>query len=96
MLLLGLASFFRWMDKPICGSCGTKTEAIGPLQPTSEDQRWHAAKVEGFKCPKCGKDERFPRYNHPGKLLGRVNMFLPNMFLPIHSHALEMSLTPVH
>ena len=67
-----LAKFFRWMDKPLCGNCGTKTEAIGPVQPTAEDRRWHAGRVEGFKCPKCGKDERFPRYNHPGKLLGKV------------------------
>ena len=28
--------------------------------------------VEVYRCPNCGKDERFPRYNHPQKLLGNI------------------------
>ncbi|XP_078344615.1 peptide-N(4)-(N-acetyl-beta-glucosaminyl)asparagine amidase-like isoform X2 [Oculina patagonica] len=68
-VLRWFGSFFHWKDKPVCADCGTKTEAIGPVQPTTEDRRWHAGRVEGYKCPKCGKDERYPRYNHPGKLL---------------------------
>ena len=70
--------FFSWKDKPFCGNCGTKTEAIGPVQPTAEDRRWHAGIVEGYKCPKCRKHERYPRYNHPGKLLGKENMIKAN------------------
>jgi len=66
-------TFFHWLDKPICANCGTKTVATGPVQPTAEDLRWEAGRVEGFKCPKCGKDERFPRYNHPRKLLGKLS-----------------------
>jgi len=69
--------FFHWLDKPICANCGTKTVATGPVQPTAEDRRWLAGRVEGFKCPKCGKNERFPRYNHPGKLLGKLSCSTP-------------------
>ncbi|KAL9958983.1 hypothetical protein ACROYT_G036063 [Oculina patagonica] len=88
------AKFFSWMDKPLCGNCGTKTEAIGPVQPTAEDRRWHAGRVEGFKCPKCGKDERFPRYNHPGKLLetrcGRCGEFANCKALILRSMGFEV------
>lgn len=62
-------SFFHWLDKPKCSRCGTVTKNIGPLPPTVEERRWLAGHVEGYKCPNCGADERFPRYNHPGKLL---------------------------
>ena len=72
-IFVNSAKFFHWLDKPICANCGTKTVATGPVQPTAEDLRWEAGRVEGFKCPKCGKDERFPRYNHPGKLLGKLS-----------------------
>ena len=70
------AKFFHWLDKPVCANCGTKTVATGPVQPTADDLKWHAGRVEGFKCPKCGKYERFPRYNHPGKLLGKLYLFI--------------------
>ena len=76
-MFVNSGTFFHWLDKPICANCGTKTVAIGPVQPTSEDLRWEAGRVEGFKCPKCGKDERFPRYNHPRKLLGKLSCPTP-------------------
>lgn len=86
--------FFHWLDKPICANCGTKTVAIGPVQPTSEDLRWEAGRVEGFKCPKCGKDERFPRYNHPRKLLetrrGRCGEFANCKALVLRSMGFEV------
>lgn len=31
---------------------------------------WGAGNVESYKCVYCGKVTRFPRYNHPAKLLG--------------------------
>lgn len=68
-ILAWFASFFHWMDKPTCTDCGTKTESNGLTQPTDEERRWEVGRVEAYKCPNCGKDERFPRYNHPGKLL---------------------------
>ena len=64
-------TFFHWVDKPICTDCGTMTESNGGAHPTEEERRWLAGRVELYKCPNCGKDERFPRYNHPRKLLGK-------------------------
>ncbi|XP_068689230.1 peptide-N(4)-(N-acetyl-beta-glucosaminyl)asparagine amidase-like [Montipora foliosa] len=68
-ILAWFGSFFHWMDKPVCSNCGTKTESNGSTQPTEEERRWEVGRVEAFKCPNCGKDERFPRFNHPEKLL---------------------------
>ena len=60
----------------MCSNCGTKTESNGSTQPTEEERRWEVGRVEACKCPNCGKDERFPRYNHPGKLLGKLQDIL--------------------
>ena len=46
------------------------------MPPTAEERKWLVGGVEGYKCPKCGKDERYPRYNHPGKLLGKLYLHL--------------------
>ena len=46
------------------------TFAIGVVQPTPEEAFWGAGNVESYKCQNCGKKTRFPRYNHPAKLLG--------------------------
>jgi len=67
-------TFFHWKDKPVCADCGTKTECTGLAQPTDEERRWEAGRVEAYKCPNCGKDERYPRYNHPEKLLGNTTV----------------------
>ena len=64
-------TFFHWVDKPVCADCGTMTESNGGAYPTEEERQWLAGRVELYKCPNCGKDERFPRYNHPRKLLGK-------------------------
>eukprot|EP00057_Strongylocentrotus_purpuratus_P002203 XP_003724039.1 PREDICTED: peptide-N(4)-(N-acetyl-beta-glucosaminyl)asparagine amidase [Strongylocentrotus purpuratus] len=61
--------FFRWMNSPNCSSCGGKTRGVGNLPPTTEDRRWGAGQVEGYTCQTCNTMERFPRYNHPEKLL---------------------------
>lgn len=58
------------MDKPSCPSCGSLTFAIGVVPPTPEEMAWGAGNVESYKCVYCGKVTRFPRYNHPAKLLG--------------------------
>ena len=40
------------------------------IPPTPEEQAWGAGRVEVYRCRSCGHgDVRFPRYNHPGKLL---------------------------
>ena len=37
--------------------------------PTEEELRYGAHRVEAYECGSCGQTTRFPRYNHPGKLL---------------------------
>jgi len=41
----------------------------GAAPPTEEDLRYGAHRVEAYDCRSCGRTTRFPRYNHPGKLL---------------------------
>lgn len=74
MLLLELLKwfklrFFKWMDSPRCDICGGTTRSIGMVEPTAEERRWEAGRVEGYACTSCNRNVRFPRYNHPGKLL---------------------------
>ena len=71
-LNLILGSFFKWVDKPTCPSCGSLTFPVGVVPPTPEEMSWGAGKVESYKCQYCGKVTRFPRYNHPAKLLGKT------------------------
>lgn len=59
------------MDKPSCPSCGSLTFPIGVIPPTPEEARWGAGNVESYKCQNCMRTIRFPRYNHPAKLLGK-------------------------
>ena len=68
-----VSGFFQWMDKPKCGRCNVEGQTCGYLPPLEDEERWGAARVEGYICPRCGQDMRFPRYNHPGKLLGKLN-----------------------
>lgn len=39
------------------------------LQPTADELRWEAPRVEAHHCKSCGTVGRFPRYNSPAKLL---------------------------
>lgn len=93
-ILAWFASFFHWMDKPVCTDCGTKTESNGQVPPTNEERRWQGGRVEGYKCPNCGKDERFPRYKHPEKLLetrcGRCGEFANCKALILRSMGFEV------
>ncbi|XP_078701033.1 peptide-N(4)-(N-acetyl-beta-glucosaminyl)asparagine amidase-like isoform X1 [Branchiostoma floridae x Branchiostoma belcheri] len=61
--------FFKWVDKAPCERCGGKTTAAGMAAPTPSEERWQAGRVELYHCTACGTTTRFPRYNHPGKLL---------------------------
>ncbi|XP_039273404.2 peptide-N(4)-(N-acetyl-beta-glucosaminyl)asparagine amidase-like [Styela clava] len=62
--------FFTWTDAPSCPTCfNGKSVSIGMLSPTSEEKRWGAGRVEGYRCTQCNDTLRFPRYNHPEKLL---------------------------
>ena len=39
------------------------------MAPSSEDLKWLAYNVEVYECPSCSKILKYPRYNHPEKLL---------------------------
>mmetsp|Transcript_4245 Transcript_4245/g.10277 ORF Transcript_4245/g.10277 Transcript_4245/m.10277 type:complete len:398 (-) Transcript_4245:704-1897(-) len=61
--------FFKWVNSPPCDFCGSPTQIAGMVQPSSEDLRHGASRVELHRCKTCGRGTRFPRYNDPGKLL---------------------------
>ena len=48
------------------------TQCTGGCAPNDEDKRWGAGTIENYTCQSCSKNYRFPRYNHPQKLLGRL------------------------
>lgn len=57
------------MDAPPCDSCGATPTSMGMADPSADDLRWGASRVENYKCERCQKFIRFPRYNSPEKLL---------------------------
>ncbi|KAH3760725.1 peptide N-glycanase [Pelomyxa schiedti] len=61
--------FFSWVDQPPCDRCGGKTTAAGMGQPSQAEMQGMAGRVELYRCSTCQVITRFPRYNHPGKLL---------------------------
>ena len=66
------ADFFRWCDKPECDFCHSPPAQMnnaGMAYPSDEERVWRAGSVEVYSCSLCGSITRFPRYNHPGKLL---------------------------
>eukprot|EP00397_Hematodinium_sp_SG-2012_P010164 GEMP01010272.1.p1 GENE.GEMP01010272.1~~GEMP01010272.1.p1 ORF type:complete len:859 (+),score=185.84 GEMP01010272.1:231-2807(+) len=65
--------FFSWMDAPACPRCPSKTAVVhltveSPSE-KSEEYYWDAHRIETVACRGCGDVLRFPRYNHPLKLL---------------------------
>ncbi|XP_076443341.1 peptide-N(4)-(N-acetyl-beta-glucosaminyl)asparagine amidase-like [Babylonia areolata] len=62
-------SFFQWVDSLPCDRCGGSTHHAGSTNPTPAERIWGGARVETHRCDTCGEMTRFPRYNHPGKLL---------------------------
>ena len=50
-----------------CGGTSTRSEGMG--QPSPEDLRHGAARVELHRCTACNMTTRFPRYNDVAKLL---------------------------
>ncbi len=63
------AHFFKWTNAVPCARCGGKTACVGRSGPTAEERAGLAGTVEVYKCNVCGSHTRFPRYNHPRKLL---------------------------
>eukprot|EP01083_Nonionella_stella_P208875 757684_1 len=68
-LLSWFKGYFRWVNAPDCDHCGGKTTSIGAGHPTEEDRKYGAGRVEVYRCQKCQGTSRFPRYNHPGKIM---------------------------
>ncbi|XP_060064096.1 peptide-N(4)-(N-acetyl-beta-glucosaminyl)asparagine amidase-like [Ylistrum balloti] len=63
------SSFFKWVDAPDCDNCQGKTRSVGMAEPSQEDLGWGASRVENYRCDRCNRFVRFPRYNDPGRLL---------------------------
>lgn len=61
--------FFTWFDCAYCKECQKQMKLFGRSPPTQEETLWDAANVEIYRCDSCLAIERFPRYNHPMKLL---------------------------
>jgi hypothetical protein len=72
--------FFQWVNGPECRDCKVRhfhqcadlkgeTKIIGISLATEAEKRYTARDVELWRCTKCGRHERFPRYNDPIKLL---------------------------
>ncbi|XP_013882022.1 peptide-N(4)-(N-acetyl-beta-glucosaminyl)asparagine amidase [Austrofundulus limnaeus] len=60
---------FSWVDSLPCSQCGGPTQHGHALTPSADDLRWGAQRVENHYCQSCQLSTRFPRYNHPEKLL---------------------------
>ena len=63
--------FFKWITSPPCDHCGSADVAGrgGAAPSTPEELAGLAGVVELYSCRSCGTTTRFPRYNHPAKLL---------------------------
>ena len=63
-------TFFSWVDSLPCERCGGATvTGQTSLEPTVEELRFGASRVEAHFCESCGIPTRFPRFNDPAKLL---------------------------
>ena len=60
-------TLFSLFFKHRCGS--GSTQCIGAARPNQEEIQWMAGNVEIYQCQTCHHSTRFPRYNHPRKLL---------------------------
>jgi hypothetical protein len=62
-------SFFTWVNEPPCSVCRGTTKLLGRVPPNADEKMWLAVIVELYQCTQCQTQTRFPRYNHPEKLL---------------------------
>jgi hypothetical protein len=61
--------FFEWVNELPCHSCKGKTKPAGRAEPVGEEKGNLAFIVELYQCTFCNAITRFPRYNHPSRLL---------------------------
>ncbi|KAK9379893.1 uncharacterized protein V2V93DRAFT_391964 [Kockiozyma suomiensis] len=62
-------SFFVWVNALKCTRCSSESNVVGSTQPTPDELRDGAHRVEIHECKSCQHRMRFPRYDHPRKLL---------------------------
>ncbi|KAJ3449692.1 peptide-n(4)-(n-acetyl-beta-glucosaminyl)asparagine amidase [Anaeramoeba flamelloides] len=61
--------FFKWTKSPECNFCSGATKLVGYGQPTFDERKYGAGKVECYCCSLCNQITRFPRYNSVEKLV---------------------------
>lgn len=64
--------FFKWVNAPPCDFCGAEPaemKALEMTEPTADELRYGARRVELYECNVCTTFTRFARYNDPVKLL---------------------------
>ncbi|KAI9346556.1 hypothetical protein BDR26DRAFT_855751 [Obelidium mucronatum] len=62
--------YMAWVDNLPCAACAhSDTVAHGDAEPTPDELRDGASRVELFLCPLCSSVSRFPRYNNPARLM---------------------------
>ena len=64
--------FFSWCNKPKCPICDSdkNIQNLGACRSNEFEKKYQASTTELYSCLGCGGIEvRFPRYNHPIKLL---------------------------
>jgi peptide-N4-(N-acetyl-beta-glucosaminyl)asparagine amidase len=62
--------YFQWVNNAPCSHCASKsTVGIGSSAPSIAEISDMANMVELYRCSECNLVTRFPRYNHPKKLL---------------------------
>ncbi|KAJ9063626.1 peptide-N4-(N-acetyl-beta- glucosaminyl)asparagine amidase [Entomophthora muscae] len=61
---------FIWVSKLPCEFCKEEdTSLIGVEDPNSSESSGDCSRVEVYRCPKCNKTSRFPRFNNPVRVL---------------------------
>ena len=64
--------FFSWCNKPKCPICDSdkNIQAVGTTTSNEYERKYQSYRTEVYTCKGCeGIEVRFPRFNHPFKLL---------------------------
>ncbi|CAN6453814.1 unnamed protein product [Victoria cruziana] len=68
-LLFWFKKTFRWVNAPLCETCGCETKNMGMGISLASESQFGCSRVELYRCKICSNVTRFPRYNDPLKLL---------------------------
>ena len=73
-LALGLVKWFKsdfmkWVDPIKCAFCQSDTKCVRIEEPTTEERKDGAGRVEIHACVNCDSVRRFPRYRNIATLL---------------------------